>query len=248
MRRIRNILIVLLAAAILCGCAVLPRIVAEIQDGALLNVLSYGQMNPVKLELSQEEAQTGSGLNIMEKLAIYRNGNSFYPGEDYPTVHTKEEILAFAEKALSTYRDAGLIREDMEANMMDEYQPVMMFHSSAPGKLFAIWYVTMWNYDCGSFLGMAIDDETGQVLLMDYASGETEMEWDYSKMCGELYSLYMKAMDNSVLQTIEPTTEDTEEGYVYNYTAMYVAWGDANFGEVVLEFTVSIAGFYVCFS
>lgn len=246
MRRIRNILIVFLAVAILCGSAVLPRIVAEIQDGALLNVLSYGQMNPVKLELSQEEAQTGSGLGIMEKLAIYRNGSSFYPGEEYATIHTREEIMAVGQQVADTYRDAGLIREPLEP-VADECMAVVAFSTRTPNKLFTVWYLCMANYDAGAYLGMGIDDETGQVLMVNYESYDTEMEWDRVQMCDTLYSLFTKSLDSDALSAIEPYAEERDDGYEYTYDTQYISWGDTNYGEVVLCFTVSNTGFCVSF-
>lgn len=93
---------------------------------------------------------------------------------------------------------------------------------------------------------MTIDDETGQLLMIDYYSPE-ERGWDYQAVCYELYSLYMQGKDDSALTAIEPAYEETEDMYAYNYAAMYVSWGDVNYGEVILRFTVSGTGFYVSF-
>lgn len=182
----------------------------------------------------------------LEKLSIIRNGVVLYPNEDISAVRsTKEEIMGCGLDVLNTYQNAGLIWEEMDA-LAEECVPVVAVSSNAPEKLVAAWYLHMENTANGAELGMTIDDETGQLLMIDYYSPE-ERGWDYQAVCYELYSLYMQGKDDSALTAIEPAYEETEDMYAYNYAAMYVSWGDVNYGEVILRFTVSGTGFYVSF-
>lgn len=172
MRKWKLALLLLLTAALIIAGAKLPGITSAVTDSAALGKVSYGILESVQLELRERNS-----LTTMEKLILSRSGDSIEVTEK-DTRMTMEQALEAADEALAPYIDAELITWVGERTT--ECHPRLMFEASF-GLHGYFWNIFItYGGDSSRNLNLLLDDATGKIITIYYATeetlfGETEM-------------------------------------------------------------------------
>jgi len=236
----RGNLLVLLGTAFVFVCiAYFPKWMAALQDRKILSQAQIEEMQSVQLNIQEE-------LPAMGKLALMKNihkGNAIeISTEDaYMSV---EELQNTVAKALQPYFDTDLISLFEEERC--EYRPLLVWdrENSLSG---IVWqWVSTSMKDKFYEVGVLLDDETGEILLIQYSGDrvfEDSMQDDILSLLCENYFEGLQITDYA-----DFATDDLEHQYIGdNVQGVRYRFGDVVYGEVNVDFFVSRYGFYMEF-
>jgi len=247
MRRGNTMLVLLLVALVCLAGALLPSVVARVQDRMDNGRVSYAEVGQIHLEFDS------SGMTLREKMALLSGLTSSMQVSADMTKHTPAEVWTIAMETAETYREAGLIPTTLAASDIAYCIPVMAYWEQYEGvsqihsNIF--WELSIADGGGGdNALTMTIDDRTGVVCTLSYQNVTTHrtenvrLEKALETLCGlalsdlgEEFAEY----DPKELVDAAGINENTS-----SYAAADIAWEDATHGEVRLAFVVSEVGFY----
>ena len=167
MRKLKILLLILLTVALLIAGANLPRIIAAVQDGNMVNHFSFGEMDSISLDFSEPDAgEPETSSSLLEKLALIRDG-SFYdiPPDNYTI--SQSDIEEIVKAGLAPYYDVNLIPEDWRDCEVSAL-PYMVYSSTPISNYGILWVVTIHWPQSGDNLELYVDDETGRILYLHY--------------------------------------------------------------------------------
>ena len=238
MNKLRILLILLLALALLTAFAALPQVVAAVQDTYTIGMSHTSQVVPVRLEI-REDTSAMAGLALMGKLS------GIIEVPDQVASMTRIEATEAAIALLQPYVDAGLI------------QPFEVFYADVRcylgqaaenTELNAIfWTVTVICDEEGLLvIDTAIDDESGRLLRVHvtdnfapYADAPEEILMPFA----ELYFDGLGIEDYGAF-----VTDDLAERYIgENAYGIRYRFGDALYGEINVDLYAYPYGFYMEF-
>ena len=162
----------LLAAAIIIAGAVLPMLVAKVQDSLSSKQAGYAPMNAVSLEFEE------SGLTMQEKLALGSDADTSVeiPGE--LASRTAEEVLKLAAELIAPYQEAGLLHgEALAKSQPKTCTPVLLYMKSESQRSNIFWIVTAAPMDRLWDLYLVIDDETGRLCTIEYTANTSDLAY-----------------------------------------------------------------------
>lgn len=243
MHLIKNCLIVVLALAVVAVGAVLPFLTADVQDEAARGNVTFQEINAISLEIGAKE----SGLNFLQKLAMFANGE-YYTIPNIGSIHTEDEIVECAMKELSFYQETMLVNPGA-AFEIETVNPGMVCFGET---YYNVWIVSLIaNTDTYEYLVIMIDDETGKILNLDYQSDYLmDLGWDHPTMCQLFLDSYILSLGLTetdlagTMRFVEPAFEEAA-AYAYDYASAALSWGDALYGETVIEFVASDDNLYM---
>lgn len=169
MRKILYSLALLLAAAVLCAGAFLPKIAAVIQDKTVIGKVAYESIQSVQLQIDQEQI----ALSLMERLALAQI-NKTVPVSDADARMTEETLNQTVQTSLKPYIEKGMIPS---WDFTFEWKPVLAYDPDDPRRycIFGEGFATN-NEEPFLFLDLRIDDETGRVLVLHFNTDEQLFE------------------------------------------------------------------------
>lgn len=247
MKKLKIFLLLLLTAALLLGCAVLPKAAAWLQDKAA-GTVHYADLQPVYLELGSEAPETEPAFNILEKLSIIQQSYMF-PLTSGSMRMTEEEVMAAAMEQLQPYFDSGFISE----SDFPYYMPAATIAMSADqlGTYVKFWTVNLVNEnDPYRSVFLHLDDETGKILLIQY---ETTTENFYKEnqqwVLEEVAAFFFQGLGlDTELETLEGAQANVETiDLTGKATALRCSIDTAQYGQILIEIYVNEQGFFTCF-
>lgn len=246
MRKLRTLLILLLAMFLIAAGAYLPRIAAAVQDGQTLGHTATEPMQSLVLELGGETQAPGY---MMRKLALEQNMMTI-PISAGEASMTQEDVFAAAEKGMEGYIEAGMF-EWFEYNFRNA-EPYLGIDADDKSNFTVFWSVTLdYQGDPYQYLFLHIDDETGKILYINYVTyADDQFKYYYPDnqqlMMEDFVSTYFSQLDLTDLAdyaylngtgTEKVTTAD-------DVTAVRYSFGDLVYGEVSVDFYITPVGFY----
>lgn len=195
MRKLRTLLILLLAIFLIAAGAYLPRIAAAVQDGQTLGHTATEPMQSLVLELGGEAQAPGY---MMRKLALEQNMMTI-PISAGEASMTQEDVFAAAEKGMEGYIEAGMF-EWFEYNFRSA-EPYLGIDADDKSNFTVFWSVTLdYQGDPYQYLFLHIDDETGKILYINYVTyADDQFKYYYPDnqqlMMEDFVSTYFSQLD-----------------------------------------------------
>ena len=157
---------------------------------------------------------------------------------------TKEEVMAAIHVGLQPYIDAQLV-----AYSENEVQlhPSLIQVQNHPELQSIVWIVTITaDFPSYTYFDLMIDDETGHILLISYASDGFKDALVGTEALSAFADIYFTSLGiNDYMKFVVP---DLEYAYVGdNAVAMRYRFGDTTYGEVNVDLFVIEHGFYIQF-
>ena len=210
MTKLKNALLILLAAVSVAVGALLPGTVSYLRDRNASGKVTYADMPSLQLSLTHE-----SGLDLYEKLFLLSGELDTLEISAQEARMTAQEVTAAAYAGVRSYLDMGLLGRIPE-DYTFSCQPMLVYPAENPKQYIVLWLVEM-SLDAGNeSWSLAMDDETGKILLLEFVT--QYMQWERE----ELYALsevitatYLEALalDESEKAIITTWDEVIDEGY-----------------------------------
>lgn len=241
MRKVKNVLVILLTLLLLAAGSLLPMGAAYMQDKNTANVVQYADIEALQLKLEEEVLS----MTYMEKMQLLMHGMAMeVPGEK--TKITEANILEATYTALTPYMELyfgkGLDNDYIE------YYPVMVYDETDPSRFCYYWHVLLsLDESLADSTSVILDDETGKILAIEMIDPDFDID-----------EAYLQELQYAVADTyfgdlgIDPDAswqQAVEEGRAYDsgnvgIVTMY-QFVDTLYGEVNLEICVHTDGFYI---
>lgn len=245
MRKVKNVLLILLAVLLLAAGGLLPMAAAQLQDEATANVVQYADIEALRLKLEEEQPE----MSIYEKLRLMMKGTGVEATSEM-TKMTGSQILEAVYAALQPYVDVGFLTDDLSNDYL-EYYPIMVYDQDAPSVYNYYWQVHMsldaYQYDS---LRVILDDETGKLLAIEVTNPELIIAEEYQdKLEQAIRVVYLENLGLTPVAVIPVETEGAYIGEIWEPDSTHVLMRyqcvDVNYGEVNVEVGVNSNGFYI---
>ena len=237
MSKVKVFLTVTLALALICVGAFFPKITARFLDLRNAGNASYNPITSVRLEIKTDIPSIG-------KLAMLCNMDSNIEISESKATMTASEVMEAVYSELQPYIDSQLLTySEYEVYM----QPSLVQSSNNQNLQGIVWWVTISgdpsNY---SFLDLAIDDETGHILRINYSIEDPTDNISGLEALYVLSDIYFSGLDMNYYESY--AVSDLEDTYVGdNAVAIRYRFGDVVYGEVNVDMYVYEHGFYMEF-
>lgn len=244
MKKMKTPLILLFAFCLIAAGASLPGIVSAVQDSAAASV-SYDSMQPVTLDLSGER----QSLSTIGKQVLLSKANPIPVTED-ETGMTEADAYAAVQAHMDRFAAAGIF--EWFDITLQHAQPNLCIDPDQTENYVIFWTVTFINKnEPYHTLTVDIDDETGQVLALNYdiyGSYEIDGVWERSyttlNTFAEVYlgqlELPQSIYENNTAEYLELDGEVLCGRYTF---------ADAEYGQHTIELYVTGSGsFWTYFS
>lgn len=241
MRKLKRILVLLLAAGIIAVCALLPGMIAAYQDGTSLGQTHYETVPNIQLQIrGEEETPAMAKLAMMARL---EGGIEI------------SESLAAMSRVEAEERALAILEEYVAAGLAEDFEPVVlnsrcMLASTAVDPVLngVFWMVTLVSGDDRQYaqFDLALDDESGLLLAVSYANENPIPQQQREVKLAAFADFYFGSLgigDYAAFATDDMETQYTgENGCVVRYR-----FGDTVYGEVNVDLYVHEYGFYTEF-
>lgn len=241
MRKGKNAVLVLLAAAVIAACAALPGLVSAFQDGAAIGQTRYETIPNIQLQIRSEEADAP-----LKMLAMMGRMDGGLEISENMASRSREEAEARALEILREYVDAGLV-EAFDPVVLDS-RCMLATVTMDPALNGVYWMVTLVSadeYDYAQF-DLAIDDKSGCALAVSYAVEENQSDQSQETLLNSFADFYFNSLgipDYGYFITDDMESQYTgEKGRAVRYR-----FGDTVYGEINVDFYVHQYGFYTEF-
>lgn len=241
MRKLKTMLVLLIAGCIIAACAALPLIVSAFHDSGTMGQAHYEQVPAVQLQIRDEQ-----NTPAMAGLAMMYRMDGAIEISDNMTSMTHEEVEARSLSILQEYIDAGIV--DAFEPCFYEVRCVMGQVMEDPSLNRIFWIVTIVSPDDESFaeVGLAIDDENGYLLGINYAREQPISETQRQKLLPVFADFYFGSL--GIPEYGDFATTDLEDQYIGdNACGVRYRFGDVVYGEVNVDLYVYEYGFYTEF-
>ena len=241
MRKVKNVLVILLALLLLASGSLLPMGAAYRQDKTTANVVQYADMEALQLTLEEE----APSMTFPEKLLLLMHG----VGVDITDEKTRikeEEILEATYTALTPYMELyfgkGLDNDYLE------YYPVMVYDENDPSRFCYYWHVVL-SLDASleDHTSVILDDETGKLLAVEMTDPDFNIDDAYLQ---ELqYAVAVTYFGELGIDSDAAWQQAVEEGRPYDTCNVGIVTiyqsSDILYVEVNLEIYVHTDGLFI---
>lgn len=243
MRNMKTLSLILLTVALLIGFAYLPGITAAAQDASFSGV-GFHAIRQVELVISQPEAAG----DILGKMALLRNG-SFYTVSPSKTNIAQSEIEQVVRDELNPYYEAELVPYNW-ASYEFSAVPHLVSDTLDTDSYAIVWIVSIHWPDSGDHLDLYVDDGTGMILHLHFASGEKLETYTAFGYLGTLSTTFlnstglMEIMNDPGSWNVEYVTHDTQG--LKNQQDPWISYKfiHRDYGETEVQFWLYDHGFY----
>ena len=225
----KKILVFLTGLLLLLG-AILPRIVAAVQDDAILSRGGYSEITTIRLDFLER--------TMMDKLSILSHAQPVDITRTQATM-TQEAVFAAVEREMAMYEDAGIFQW-FEITRLTA-QPKLGIDVNDVNHYLVYWTVTYINKkDPNRSLVVDLDDESGKILSIRYEVYDTysmDGVWERNRATMDAFTeIYFSQLDL------------TPRDYEYFERDGGVSSALYHFEEFAIEFFAEGAGgFYLYF-
>lgn len=235
LKRMKTVMIVAAAAALIVSAAYLPRIAAALLDGESRQA-RFSQINAVRLDIREK-------LTALGKLSLMRwldGGIELSAGDARMTT---DEVLAVAHEGFEPYYASGLMLP-IEETYRDFY-PLLIQDPDRPERYAVVWMgQIVQNTAPYSVVRVGIDDETGHILYLSFRAGDAvHAESENGECLFNLSEIYFQSLGITEYQTL--TGEEIADGD--DLTGIRYHFDDAAYGTVTVDFKSYGDGFEIGF-
>lgn len=249
MRKLIPAISALLAAALIAAGAFLPQITAFLMDQAEKGRTGSAPIQSVELNLRDETAAEYAAQRLAMESHMYA-----VPIDLQVASMTEEEVYAAVEENMKDYEAAGIF--DWFPYTSRSAEPYMGIDAGNISQTGVFWGVTYVNEKSPyQYLFVHIDDETGKIYFLNYEDYGKESA--YSETSPEYTAQMNYILDNFTriffyqLGLAEVRQYYDSEGLVEQeevdgdvHLRRY-RMGDAEYGEITIEFYANPAGFHL---
>ena len=228
MKKCKYALVFILTAALIALGALLPTIAAKVQDAAVQGKISYDTMKEMHLNLYE--------LSTLGKLYLIDRGSIIEISEKEARL-SSEDMWQTVENALQPYMQSGFMEDSLEDFSLTCIP--RLFYSVQSQEISNIfWLVTLFSAgDNWKRVELVIDDKTGEIMTISYDCQKPIYDdFSINERLEAFYKIYF-----SRLELYPAEGWHREIGGVKTTT---FNWGDVEYGETALEFSVYTNGFY----
>ncbi len=166
MRKVRSYQLLIIAVALIILNVFLPRTATNAIDSRSMQKVKYEQLHSVDPNLPNAENITTS-ISMVDKLRIFGSGNYVPVDADAALNLTQNEAVSLAKASLKQYINCGLIYEI--PHIVNYVQPYLLIAYDNRELYYIAWRISLIG-PANTRLNVAIDDETGIILAMEYHS------------------------------------------------------------------------------
>ena len=166
MEKLKIPALTLLTLALLIIGAFLPDIAAVGQDRVIADRSGFGDMESIKLELSNPESVEA----LLQKLTLVRDGD-FYIVSPGKTRIGQGGIEQAVKDSLALYHQAELIPDRWQGYEFSA-APHLVYNERDRDTYAVLWVITIHWPDLGENLSLFVDDETGRILYLHFDSAD----------------------------------------------------------------------------
>ena len=239
MRKLRSVFLVLLSTALIAAFAYFPKILSRFLDWEHFSGPEYTPMNPVQLEIRQE-------LSPIEKLAVITQADLVLDIPETKAFMNRQQVLDAACNALAPYTDTTLISSFSE-NF--EMRLALFQMQSNPELQTVVWLLSAVHDPPNApeqftSLGLAIDDDTGKILAIDYTREAYRTELLGQEALDVFAEIYFSGL--GVPDYSRFLVADMESAYWGdNGDAVRYRFAEGLHEEIYVDLNVHDFGFYV---
>lgn len=237
----KNPLVILVTLALLVLFACFPTIASAVQDWQNMRQSAFEQIQSVQLDIR-------GSIPAMGKLAMMcRQDGLIEISQDMASL-TSAEVEELAFEAIAPYVDAGMADPFHERNAeFYSIRPVLVQVPEMPELSGVFWDVILRGDPSAYYeVHLAIDDETGKVLTMNLHSDYVITAQEFPRFLDAFADIFFTGLEIEDYGNFETT--DMESAYVGdNAKAVRYRFGDAEYGEISVDFYVYQHGFYMEF-
>ena len=233
----KTVLVVLLCIAILVLGAMLPMFLADIHERRFAP--GFAAMSSVELQL-----RDSSALGLKDKFSLVSNSTNTLEVNEEVASRTAGEILELAESQLQPYLDANLIlAPDLDVSSQAYFcQPYLTVSEGEMVVSVVVWQVLI-QFDEEEYpLVLAIDDQTGVLVSLDYRYSKTDlydMGEDYfvpDQNIDALIEIFLSGLGEEFTEYMSAAGNHKYSGGTgTNGQSWTISW-EGDFGLVGLEF------------
>lgn len=238
MRKLKTPILLLLTAVLLAVGAALPKIVAAVQDHNTIGEATFDTVESIRLNIRQD----APGL---AKLAMLYKLDDVIEMSENSASMTREEVEKAAYAALEPYINAGIMHEFEKWNI--EARPLLGQVPGQPELMSVFWSVDITgDPDVFYYVGVTIDDETGQLININCTSNYVIEESIREDVLGTFCDIFFTEL--GIAEYADFATNDLEGQYIGdNAVGIRYRFGDAVYGEINVDFFVHEYGFHIEF-
>lgn len=243
MHKVKNTILLLLTVLLLTAGAVLPAIVAAVQEDVQMNEAGYSPMQSVELQLTGERET----LPMLGKLSLLNEG-LFSILEDEASM-TPEEVREAVERELAPYYEWEMIPYNWKDPTFIA-TPYLACDADNDAMYCIFWEVAIYCDAENSFsLNLYVDDDTGKILWLHFDSGSPLELYDRQSYLELFHQIYFDSLGMTESAQFWEENELVEDisrnsGAI---SAVRYTFGDMIYGEINIEFYVYSRGFYILF-
>lgn len=241
MHKIRITILLLMTALLLAAGAVLPGIVAAVQEDGQMNEVGYSPIQSVELKLTEEQ----ESLPMLGKLSLFNDGGLYAVSEDEAAM-TREDVREAVERELAHYYEWEMI----PYNWVDSSfiaTPYLAYGTDNDAMYSIFWEVAIYCDSENSFsLNLYVDDETGKILSLHFDSVWPLEIYDLQVYLDLFHQIYFESLgmtESAEYWENNGLVEDISQNSG-GIPAVRYTFGDMIYGEVNVEFYVYSRGFY----
>lgn len=239
MGKAKNAALILLAALLIAACALLPVAIAAYHDSTALGQPRFEEVQTVNLDIREAES-----MPVLHRLAMMARLDQLIEIPESMASMTQEDAEERALSVLQSYVDAGLV-EPYEPEFYDVHC-VLSQVVSEPSMTQILWILTLVAppdvpYAC---MGLAITDDSGQVLAINYAADQPVYGEDQERRLPVFADLFFGGL--GMTDYGDFITNDLKKlDSTQKYEAIRYRFGDEIYGQINVDLYVNEFGFYM---
>lgn len=241
MHKIRITILLLMMALLLTAGAVLPGIVAAVQDDEKAGEVGYSPIQSIELKLT-EERET---LPMLGKLSLLNEG--LYSISEDEASMTQEDVREAVERELAPYYEWEMIPYNWKDPTFIA-TPYLAYGAENDAMYCIFWEVAVYCDAENPFsLNLYVDDDTGKILWLHFDSGSSLEIYDQQSYLELFHQIYFDSLgmtESAQFWEENELVEDISQnsGAI---SAVRYTFGDMIYGEINIEFYVYSQGFYI---
>ena len=245
--KIRSLLMILCAGAVIALGALLPGLVGKRQDAAEQGKIRFAQAQEIRLEF------VGSGMTMKQTLAVMGPMRDMVNIPEELATLKKAKVEKIASDAAQQYSRAGVLLQDtgdFSDYAVSGVYTVLVYGPESSSNVF--WILDYASRDGSSWFHMVIDDQTGTVCSLEYRNWEEEYApADMSRILEGFCGTYLEGLgeeffDYSAAALAGKADQGADDSYMAAQL-LFDAWDEPGLGETRIVFFVNRNGFYTYF-
>lgn len=234
MSKLKTGIAAVLTLALLVGGAFFPKLVSAVQDQISRDNATSNPIRSIQLEIEKN-------VSVLGRMVMLVNVQGAIELTENKTKMTSQEVMDAARKGLQPYIDVNLIKYN-EAEVT--LSPHLLQVPDMLELQGIVWSVAITiAADPYSYINLIIDDETGHILQIWYASEDNPCDIPAEDALVLLAEIFFSSLD------LDYAAQGIAVESIYANDALNAAnrycFTDPKYGEVLVDLYVYPEGFYI---